>query len=71
MTALTTVGNPFRLLDEGGRQHEVSADGRVALEHLERTMFDARKTSQAMWKVGVPAEFAELREHGAEGGGIR
>eukprot|EP00904_Undaria_pinnatifida_P006510 jgi/Undpi1/298/HiC_scaffold_1.g00294.m1 len=34
VTELTADGNPFRLSDERGRQHEVSADGRVVLEHL-------------------------------------
>ena len=71
VTELTSDGNPFRLSDGTGRLHTVSADDRVALGHLERTMFDARKTSQAMWKVGVLAAFAKFREHGAEGDGMR
>lgn len=68
---LLSQKSPFKLSSGEGRAKTIAADGRVAFEDLERAMLSSRQTSENMWRVGVAAQFPELRRHGAEGGKMR
>ncbi|CAB1121562.1 unnamed protein product [Ectocarpus sp. CCAP 1310/34] len=57
--SLVAEGSPFKLRDEKGAQSIISADGRVALAHLESTMMEAGSKSVDMCRRGVLETFEE------------
>lgn len=70
--SLTAEGSPFKLRDEKGAKSIISADGRVALTHLESTLLQAGRKSKEMFKRGVLETFEkELAPGGQPGDGSR